>query len=427
MIIGVNGRFLCKPYTGIGRYMISLFREMIKLESGHKFIFAVPDVCVSVPDMCGGEGFMGEDIEIAVIPEKFKGSVGMRKTFWEQAQVPDYFLRRGVDVVHFPYPCNPWFGFDKPVVVTVHDTIPWVRKAYRRKLLTRLYQDRCKNAVRRADSVIAVSEASADDIAEVCGLKRESVKVVHNAVAEGFCLGGGGAVGGGAEGMSGVKNMEEIKKTVLKKYGLSEERPYFLYVGGFDERKNVLMITETYKKYISGGHDVDLVLVGGKAVDDKLYGSLDLICGEVGAVGGVVAVGASEGKVDKVTQRGNVICTGFVDEKDLAVLYSSCLAFVNLSRQEGFNLPLLEALCCKCPVIASDIPVHHEVAGVGALYCSPDDEKCLGEYMKKMVEDRDFYLERKRIAGSFENRFNWKDSAQKVLDIYKDVIMGASK
>ena len=148
-----------------------------------------------------------QNLEIAVIPEKFPGTAGMKKTYWEQVQLPAFFKARKVEAAYFPYPSNPWKGFSKPVVVTVHDTIPWTMPEYRKSVSTRLYQDRCRNAVSKADRVITVSESSKFEIMECCGVSGEKISVVYNAPAPHFA----------------ARASLERKKIILKKYGIEEK------------------------------------------------------------------------------------------------------------------------------------------------------------------------------------------------------------
>ena len=100
--IGVNARFLSKPFTGIGQHTKYLFEALAKQNQDVQFILVTPDkVEVNFP----------KNVSVHVLPEKFPGTSGMRKTFWEQKQLPDFFLKQNVDVVHFPYPSNPWKKF----------------------------------------------------------------------------------------------------------------------------------------------------------------------------------------------------------------------------------------------------------------------------------------------------------------------------
>jgi glycosyltransferase involved in cell wall biosynthesis len=384
MKVGVNARFLTKPFSGIGNYTRSVFMALAKQNPHDKFILVAPQPC-DLP--------MPKNVEIVALPEKFPGTSGMKKTFWEQVQVPRFFLKQKVDLAHFPYPCNPWFGFKKPVVVTVHDVIPWVLPAYRKSFSTRIYQDRCKNAVKKANIILTVSEASKKEISKICRVPLEKIFVTYNATARDFL----------------IKAPSSESKNILDKYGIDQQIPYFLYVGGYDDRKNVRMIIDVFLDKIAPNHRINLVLAGGKTLNANLYESFDYLT-------------KCQRGVSLQAQEGKIKVTGFVDELDLPVLYQSSFAFLNLSKMEGFNLPLVEAAVSGVPVIASDIPVHREIAGSYALFTNPDDGNALGDLMKKLITDSDFYQEAKSKINKYKCPYSWEKTAEEINRIYKKLI-----
>lgn len=389
MIIGASGRFLAKPFTGIGQHTRFLFTALAKVLPSLKIIMVTHEpVSVEMPP----------NVHIEVLKENFPGTAGMRKTYWEQRQVPRFLKERQVDLAHFPYPCNPWTGFEKPVCVTVHDAIPWLSEAYRRSVTTRLYQDSCRFAVKKADHVFTVSEASKYDVAALCHIEESKISLSYNAPAPQFFM----------------KIDADERAKVLAKYGLNPARRYFFYVGGYDERKNVPMILQAFEKFVAARHDIDLVLAGGKAVNDPLYASFDNILrgkhtdGEDSAAGGGHAA-----------RPGAIHTTGFVEESDLPALYQSAFAFVNVSQKEGCNLPLLEALASGVPVITSDIPVHHEMVGHHAAYVGASDADRLGEVMDQFLRDDQFYFAHKQDAMNYRCPFSWEKTAEGVLGVYE--------
>ncbi len=384
MKIGVNARFLTKPFTGIGRYTRYLFEEMAKQNPEAEFVMVVNSpVDIKMPD----------NVRIFPLPEKFPGTSGMKKTYWEQVQLAAFFLKHDVDLVHFPYPCNFWKEFKKPTVVTVHDAIPWTMAPYRKSLSTRLYQDRCKKAVNKADHVFAVSEAARKEIIEVCGLDPNKTSVSYNALPDYF--------------FRTATNQE--KENVLNKHGLSVSRPFILYIGGYDIRKNVNILLEAFLTQIAPKYELDLVMVGGKHLNDRLYQSYDLLTKI-----------KDKGKLQ--ANKGFIKTIGFVPDDDLPALYQSSFAFINLSSKEGFNLPLLEAAVSGTPVITSDLPVHHEVLGEYGIYCRPDDKDLVAEIIKKLFTDNAFYLKQKQKTESFRCPFSWVKTAETVMKTYKMLV-----
>lgn len=347
MKIGVNARFLAKPYTGIGQYTIGLLKELGKMDI---------DIVAVVSEKVDYD--FGDRVRIVVVPEGRVGTAGVRKTYWEQIKVSEFFMKEEVDLAWFTYPSNPWTrDWVVATVVSVHDCIPWKLAKYRRGLLSKMYHKMSRKAVASADLVLTVSEFSKSEIVELCAVAAKKVKVIYNDAADVYSSGGDGGI--------------------LKKLGLDGGK-YFLYVGGYDDRKNVArLVSERSKKW-------PLVLAGGKLFDNDLYGSFD--------------------------EADGVIKTGFLSEAELAALYAGCGAFVSLSKYEGFNIPIVEAANAGAPLILSDIPVHHEVAEDGAVYVGAEDN--LREKMEgKMID-----------SAGVAKKYDWKRSADQLMGCFRSLL-----
>jgi alpha-1,3-rhamnosyl/mannosyltransferase len=109
-----------------------------------------------------------------------------------------------------------------------------------------------------------------------------------------------------------------------------------------------------------------------------------------------------------------------VDDEHLRRLYGSALAFVYPSLYEGFGIPLLEAMACGCPVIASDIVATREVAGDCPLYFEPSRYESLISALDLALNESD--IERRRTAGLARvNRFSWDETAHRTLEVYRSL------
>lgn len=376
MRIGVNARLLTKPFTGIGQYTRNLFRELAKIDSENEYILVVPDRIDP-----GIEMEFPKNVKIKIISEPRLGTVGMKKTWWEQMIVPEFFVKEKVDIAFFPYPSNPWtkdfYKKNIKTIVTVHDCIPWIHKKYRRGLLSKLYHSQTKKAVKLTDIVFTVSEVSKKEIIKTCDVQNKKIHVFYNDASDSYKK----------------PLFKEYVEEVLGRFSLNEGK-FFLYVGGFDERKNIEYLKEEYSLFAKKNNDaISLVLVGGKMIDSNLYSSFD-----------------------KMDNFSNIIRTGFLEEDALAALYRSCLAFVNVSMHEGFNIPILEAANCEAPLILSDIEVHREVAGNNALYVNASKKGELAHAFEKMLLKKNqegFSKDSKELA----KKYSWNLSAQKVKDM----------
>lgn len=357
----MNGLFLTKPFTGIGQYTVNLLRAMA---------LQAPEVewCVVVPELLTNRALdLPINISLQCVPEKKWRSASWRKVWWEQVQVPRALIEAKVNLIHYPYPCNPRFpGARHPkTVVTVHDIIPWVSPDYRHKLRSRLYQRNAEKALLKADHIIAVSEATASAVSDRLNLPYNKITTIHEA-ADPFYLNEGPAH--------------------------RPKRPYLLYVGGYDPRKNVKRLCEAFEEYVARTYDVDLILVGG--ANHPLAPSA----------------------------QKNVIATETLTREGLARYYRGALAFVNVSLAEGFNLPLLEAVACGAPILTSDIPVHREVLGEAGLLVDPQNTCAIGEAMVNLIRDQGLRDRLREGTFSLNEQYTWEKAAERTLALYRKIL-----
>lgn len=407
--IGINGQFLRHPFTGIGQYTIQLLKEFSEMKTENKPSVRDIEFLVVVPDEACVQLMRDEQITLPthVLPEILSGNrnsffatprSSIQKHIWEQIQLPRYFQyeafdQAGADSVWLPYPCATWFTTPHyRTIVTVHDTIPWTMGEYSTGLLSQLAHTMSRRAIhtvstRSTDTIIAVSQTSADEIAHVCEIPRDLIHVIHNGVSEIFK----------------TDADPQLMKHVLEQYHLTRGA-YFLYVGGYDSRKRVSDLIASYRHYAETSPSSlplpPLVLVGGKALDSALYSDFD-----------TATLLTTSQKNDTIT----VVRTGFLEESHLNALYEGCRAFLHFSAQEGFNIPLAQALTKKVPCAVSDIPIHHEIAGQHALYINPDDAAATASLWRTLTTSPAAPF--KEISES--DRFSWKTSAREHLKIFQ--------
>ena len=103
----------------------------------------------------------------------------------------------------------------------------------------------------------------------------------------------------------------------------------------------------------------------------------------------------------------------------LAAAYRRADVLLHTAEAEGFGLPLIEAMACGCPVIASDLPVLREVGGTAATYCGVGDIKGWKEAVASAIENRNFDRER---AFANAARFSWSENAAQTARVYEQVL-----
>jgi glycosyltransferase involved in cell wall biosynthesis len=252
---------------------------------------------------------------------------------------------RHVDVVHAPSVAVPGRG-RTPLVVTVHDAAAerWPEAFTARG--RRFHALGAAAAARRADLVIAVSRAAADEIATHTPIPSERIRVVHHGVDP--------PVVTGAE-----------RDRVRAAHALGAG-PFVLWVGSLEPRKGVTtLVAAMARLHRRGATAVPLVLAG-------FAGWL---------VEGLIA------PEDRSALGDRLVTLGPVADADLWALYSSATLFALPSRHEGFGLPVVEAMSQGTAVICSDLPATREVAGDAAVFVAPGDVTAWSEAIDALLTD----------------------------------------
>ena len=278
------------------------------------------------------------------------------------------------DVVHAPSPVAiPPVRRGQKLVVTVHDlAFKLFPEAFPRSWRL-LHQSGVRRAARDADAVIAVSRNTAEDLVKLARMDARKIHVVP--------LGGSIAVG------------TEDPKPLLD--GLSIPRPYVLFVGTLEPRKNVLRLIRAYRR-IAPAVPHALVLAGPRGWHTE---SIDLELAQPGP--------------------GKIIRTGRVSEDELDALYRGADAFAYTSLYEGFGLPVLDAMTRGIPVVTSNTSSLLDLAGEAALRISPGSVGAIAGAMEAVLTDGAL---RTRLSAAGRERareFSWDRTARETLEVYE--------
>lgn len=369
MKIGINARFLPQPFTGIGKYSYNLLSAMAQLDEQNQYFLFTPQL-VEFP--------LPDNFKQIRVPEKDYASPSLRKAHWEYELIPKEIKKWGIDLVHFLYPSNPIMKLGIPTIVTVHDMIPWRLPEYNKRLRSKLYHMHAKWALKRADHIITVSDFSKEEIKKIVKTEDKNLSVTHLAPP--------------------ITYYDDMPP------GLDLRRKFLLYVGGYDPRKNIPMLMIAYQKFIANHYPIDLILVGGKnkGCEDYITDAFtEKVAGRF-----------------PVKPKGKIIFTEPLQDSELAALYRQAQALVHPSQYEGFNLPLVEAMKYSLPLVISDIPVNHEVAGDAGFYLDPSTEDSFGIGLHEFLNNNQLRQELAQNAATRRGNYDWKETAQQTLDVY---------
>jgi len=303
-----------------------------------------------------------------------------------QLLVPPALAGARYDVFHFPSMQDAPLLLPRRCVVTVHDVILFHMQhlyAPRRPAPYRLARALERATVRRSPRVLTDSEASRADIVRWFGIEDARVRVAPLGVAPRFrpCPPGAAA-------------------PVLAR--LDIPRPFMLYLGGIDARKNVPRLLDAYAALRARRADTPDLVLAGRLEREAGYDAL-------------MARARALGLGDALR------LPGYVSDDDLPALLSAARVFVFPSLYEGFGLPPLEALACGTPVVASDGGSLREVLGDAALLVPADDTGALGAALERVLTDPALAADLSRRGPLHAAAFTWERTARATLAAYREI------
>lgn len=372
MIIGFDGsRAFLKERTGTENYSYQLLKHLAKIDiENHYLVYIRPGVYVDLKEW----------------PSNFQFSILNFQFLWTQVGLSLQTFKDNLDLLFVPSHTLPLFR--KPglkTVTTVHDLgVEYLPKMH--QLKQRLYLDFITRfQLKTATKLIAVSEATKNDLVNKIGIDSNRVVVIYEGVDRKF--------------FKPVK--DDRLRDVLRQYDLEPKR-YFLFVGTIQPRKNIKRLIEAFKKCESS-LKMKLVLVGSKGwLSDDIY-----------------KLPKKLGIEDRVRFLGRV------EDKFLPSLYSGAIALVFPSLYEGFGLPILEAFACQCPVLTSNISSTSEVARNAAILVNPYRTEEITDAMIKVTNDlpagRQGDILRNSLIEKGSRRvekFGWERCARETLELF---------
>ena len=361
--IGFDGRTLTSPAAGVRRYASQLLKALSALGEPMQLVILGGAATADVPAGCER---VGE-------PPHPPTNAG-----WSIVGLPWAARRSRVDVLHAPAYTGPFWSA-MPVVLTIHD-VSYARHPewfpYRRDGLRRAFYRRCALS---AAAVITDSAFSAAEIRAAYGIQRERITVVPLGVESPAMH---------AAGSSGQALPSRVRT------------PFLLHVGDLHERRNLQTVVSALKIARQSHQEmasVSLVLAGvDRGVGDALRDQA-----------------AREGLGDAV------IVLGTVPEPQLWAMYRCAAALVYPSRYEGFGLPVLEAMSCGTPVIASEAASIPEVVGDAGILVDPVDVAGWSSALIRVLTDSGLQERLRRAGRERAAAFSWTRTAQATLDVYR--------
>ena len=369
LAIGLNLVFLGEEAAGAGRYVRELVPALLEAEPSNRLV-----------------GFVSERVPPSVLAEPWAGEVewvhvrlggGARHLAMVMVGLPARAGRRGLDVLHSPANVGPLLAPRAAKVVTLLDLIPlhqgegWEAGRRARFAMGTLGLA----SARRADRVLAISEAAKRDFVETVGLPAEKIDVTP----------------------LGVRVDERAEATAAEELRARFDLgpgPIILSVAQKRLYKNLGALVRAMPDL---ENEARLILVGSSTAHEEELRAL------------VVSLGVAE----------RVRFTDWLPERDLEGLYRAATCFALPSLIEGFGLPVLEAMARGLPVACSDRYALPEVTGGVAVLFDPEDQAAVNGALRRLLTDEALRSELGRKGRERARSFTWARTARATLESYR--------
>ena len=393
MRIAINGMFWNQPMVGSGQYLHGMLGELARVAPQHEYVLLLPAQLDERRTTNAERPELPASLVIHrssfVVPTPFDGrNKNFAKLWFEQIGVPMAAARLRADLLHVPYFAPP-LSAAMPVVATVLDIIPLLLPEYRGGRAVRAYMRLVARAARRADHVIAISDASRRDIIRQLSCAPTRVSTIPLAAGPQYIP------------------IERARATALvaERYGLCE--PFVYYVGGLDARKNVTTLLRAWQRLRQSGGPLATLVIAGRALGEntRLFPDIDALIAELG-------IADSVRRID-------------VTREDNPLLYNAAIAFAYPSRYEGFGMPPLEAMACGTPAVVASASSLPEVVGDAALLAAPDDVSAWASALWRLLSDAALRDDLRARGFARAARFSYERVARATLEVYTRLVQNS--
>lgn len=357
MRIGIDCQALSqKKSSGLGRYTSQLVDCLQEVDKANEYVYLKPF-------------------------SRF-GDRTYDRLAWENLILPVRAHLERLDLLHIPAFAAPYFlkGI-RCSVITIHDLIG---KIFPEHLSTasRWYWGSWLPFVNsRANCIIVDSECTKQDVVKYLNVEPKKIRVVHLAAGNTFQ----------------VDNSKSKITALCQK--LNIKQPYIFFVGNLEPRKNLSRVVEAFAKLTHKRKiNHQLVIAGTYSWD---YHAISRLV-----------------RMHDVVEQVKFL--DYVDDEELVTLYNGSDLFVFPSLYEGFGIPVLEAMGCGVPVLASKVSSIPEVAGDAAYYVDPYQVDEIESGMIKILSNKSLSDDLRRKGLEQCKRFSWKETARKTLEVYHE-------
>ncbi len=251
------------------------------------------------------------------------------------------------------------------VVCTFHDLFV-ITSEYSTPDFRRRFTDQAREAANRSDMVIAVSQFTADQVEDLLKVDRARIRVVQHGIS-------------------------------APEYNPVDREKIILFVGALQKRKNVLRLLQAFEQTPPGWK---LVLAGSTG-----YESEEIL-----------------NAVTRSTRRASIELPGYVNPETLEQLYRTASIFAFPSLDEGFGMPVLEAMAHGLPVLTSNRSALPEISGNAALLVDPTQTSSIADGLNLLTENEALRLKMAQEGRIHSSKFTWAKAVDETWAVYKELL-----
>jgi len=372
MKIAIDVRTVLPNRSGVGNYVLHLVQNLRQVDPEPIYYFLAQKKNLSLLG-----NLAREQNPLLTI---FSHENHPLSDFWEHFILPIRLKRMGINVFHGPASLIPFRKNHCGLIVTIHDlvaflfpeTIPLKYGAYMRYLL--------RQAVKRADMIIAVSYHTKKDLIQILKVPPEKIVVIHEAPSPIFS----------------PCDKKEAQARLKQRYGITKK--FIYHLGNIEPRKNLIVLLEAFTRVCQDlGNEYQLVVSGQKG---WLTHSLSHF-------------------LKNYPAQDQVLFTGYVPMEDIPLFMNGAEVFVFPSLYEGFGLPVLEAMSCGTPVISSNCSSIPEIVGLAGVLIDPTDIQELADSIIGLLRNPEEKMRLSQLGKEQAALFSWDEVARKTLDVYR--------
>jgi len=393
IVIDMQGAQGANRLRGIGRYTLALAQALVRQRGEHEILLVLNGLFEETiePIRCAFEGLLpASNIRVwqpaptdVRVDRAWQRRVRelMREAFLATLR-PDMVLVTSLfEGLEDSITSVASLAWNAPTAVVLYDLIPLIfRHPYLDDPVAEASYENKLGHLRRADLLLAISKSSRQEGTRYLEFAPEACINISTAAGPEF---------------KPLLIDAAREQQVRDQYGI--ERPFLMYTGGIDYRKNIEGLIRAYAQLpepLRSRHQLAIVC----SVQPDARAALDALAEQVGL------------------KLGELVLTGFVPEEDLLALYNLCKAFVFPSSHEGFGLPALEAMACGRAVIASNTSSLPEVIGRDDAQFDPFSTSSIVQMIERVLSDEDFRESLERHGLEQAQHFSWDITGRRALE-----------